>query len=115
MTRVYRKEMFAALEFLHWVDDDGNRLEHVEDRFGTRYAIYDHDYHTTHFETLANTGVGVLTLNDAVAMGFTSEEYLKMMQFIFDHSGKECVVSEDELNGLFSRKPAETVAAPTKW
>ncbi|WFU10348.1 hypothetical protein QA646_05680 [Rhizobium sp. CB3090] len=100
--RKKRSEMFTSLEVLHWLDEDGNPVADVEDRFNSRYVYYNHSLGESFAckDTIAETGVGIFSLQDVLTLGFTTEEYNAMMRYFFENNREECISSEEELNEL---------------
>lgn len=104
--RKKRTEMYTSLEVLHWLDDDGNPVDEVEDRFNGRYVYYNHSSGESFacMHTIAETGVGVFPLQDILTLGFTTEEYKAMMRVFFESDREEIVSSEEELNEILRPK-----------
>ncbi|MGL4091147.1 hypothetical protein [Agrobacterium cavarae] len=109
MPRVYRADS-ERVNILGWADDDGNPVDDVPDRFQARYLY-----------TVTRTGEVYLSVTplahgfylkmaDAVALGFSSEEYLKLCNW--ENQSSRHIESEDELNWLFRDEENEYFTPP---
>lgn len=109
MTVGRRGELENEIYVVGYVDDEGNLLEDVADRFNTRYAFHN----TTTGETMINTrvvgerGINGSSLRDVIAFGFSTAEYKAMLAYEEEYGVP--IRSEEELDELF---PYEQKRAP---
>ncbi|WFU49152.1 hypothetical protein [Sinorhizobium terangae] len=102
-----RRRRESSIEVLYWLDDHGNRVEDVDDRFNSRFMMHDSMLGDTWVaeKTIAESGVAIFTLKDIVTLGFTTEEFNAMMRVLRDSDFEECVSTEEELDELMTPAP----------
>ncbi len=90
---------------LGWVDEQGNRVQHVPDRFKARY-LYDGYFGGRQImEPLSEKGVTVMELTSLVVLGFSADEYRAI--HAYEEETGSFVQSENHLDEImgFSRDP----------
>ncbi|MGO4355156.1 hypothetical protein AB4Z25_24885 [Rhizobium sp. RAF36] len=97
--RQARETLVDRIHVTSWVDDKGNPLPTVIDRFNSRYAWVDEKSGAIFFDYgLAAYGIYGMPLRDVVTLGFNAQEYRVMIE----HEGNniEPIQSEEELQAL---------------
>lgn len=99
-----RTDFYKCMEFVAWLNDAGEPVDFVDDRFNSHYLMRDVETNETWVSesTIAEEGVGFFSLADIERLGFTTAEYQAMLRFIFESTEYECVTSEEELDKLMS-------------
>ncbi|KAA0695648.1 hypothetical protein DTW90_21980 [Neorhizobium sp. P12A] len=106
MPRIERRTIENVVRVIGWADDDGELVSDVTDRFQSRYVFVVErtgERCVSDF-TLARKGFTSLPIRDAVALGFSTEEFLELLQW--EKTSSSNIQSEDELNELLARAVA---------
>ncbi len=83
---------------LGWVDDTGNRVRHVPDRFQARYLNDGYFEGWQIMEPLSEKGMMAMDLTSMVALGFSADEYRAM--YTYEEETGNFVQSEDHLDEI---------------
>ncbi|WP_149340858.1 hypothetical protein [Neorhizobium sp. P12A] len=85
-----------------WVDDAGNLVDDVPDRFQAQYMFVDERIGKTFVSgcTLAEKGLATTSIRDVVTFGFSTDEWLDILEW--EKRNGTYIQSEDELNDLFA-------------
>jgi hypothetical protein len=88
-----------------WVDDHGDPVDEVPDRFQALYLIENEQMGNTIIENwpLARKGVSSMSIRDMATLGFSTQEYLALIRYE-DEFG-ETIQSEEELDALIGSSP----------
>ncbi|PDS57282.1 hypothetical protein CO663_18360 [Rhizobium anhuiense] len=91
-----------------WVDEEGNPVDEVPDRFQALYLLANEQMGNTMIETwpLARKGVIGMSIRDMATLGFSTEEYLALLRY--EEQFGETVQSEEELDALIASSPTPT-------
>jgi hypothetical protein len=105
MTMPYRgrDEIERTVRALYWVDDDGNRVQEVSDRFQARYVFLIEETGEPRLERtpFSVKGVSGTSIRDIAALGFATEEYLALIKY--EAETFDTIKSEEELDELLPR------------
>jgi hypothetical protein len=105
--RKHRQEALPSWQVVGWLDSEGNLVPVVEDRFTALYLFRDLETNEEWTEpTIAEGGMGALTLQDVMTLGFTTQEYLAILDHHRKSSWGEWISSEDELDKCFDGSQA---------
>lgn len=112
MPRVYRADN-DTLIILGWADNDGNPVDDVPDRFQARYRYTFSSTDEVYVSDVTLAHGFYLKMSDAIALGFSSEEYLKLCDW--ENRASHHIQSEDELNWLFRDEENEYFTPPSPF
>ncbi len=89
------------IRVIGFVDDGGNLISEVADRFQARYAYVHTPSGETHISAspLADQGITKFSVKDAVVFGFSTGEYLDLLEW--ERQSSHYIQNEDELTALF--------------
>lgn len=90
-----------TIHVVGWVDDDGNPVEEVPDRFKARYLFVDEETGEQFIssQTVGDHGISGTSLRDIVTFGFSTAEYKEMLAY--EEKYFVPIRSEEELDALF--------------
>lgn len=100
MTRIERRTTEDAIRVIGWVDDEGNLVADVPDRFQAEYMFKNERTGKTYLSgcTLADKGLTTSSIRDAVTFGFSTDEYLDILEW--EKQSARFIQNEEELNDL---------------
>ena len=101
MTRAERMAVDDLIQVVGFVDEDGSLVPEVADRFQSRFAYVHAPSGETHISTtsLANQGISTFSIRDAVVFGFSTGEYLDLLEW--ERQSSHYIQNEDELTELY--------------
>ncbi|UHS61274.1 hypothetical protein HRR99_06985 [Agrobacterium vaccinii] len=101
MTRAERMAVDNFIQVIGFVDEDGKLVSGVLDRFQSRFAYLHGPSGTMHISVtpLANQGITKFSIRDAVIFGFSTVEYLDLLEW--ERQSSHYIQNEDELTALY--------------
>ncbi|WP_105434846.1 hypothetical protein [Neorhizobium tomejilense] len=101
MTRAERIAVDDFIRVIGFVDGDGSLVSEVADRFQCRFAYFHGPSGTTHISNapLADLGITKFSIRDAVTFGFSTSEYLDLLEW--ERQSSVYIQNEDELTALY--------------
>lgn len=89
------EQLAAQGDVIGWVDENGDPVDNVPDRLNQRYSVRMPDGRIRISCPLYATGLEVLTLDDAMRLGFSTSEYQAALRFRL--LNVELIQTEEEL------------------
>lgn len=101
MTRAERLAVDDFIQVVGFIDDNGNLVSEVADRFQSRFAYVHGSSGATHISNtpLADQGITKFSIRDAVTFGFSTSEYLDLLEW--ERQSDVYIQNEDELTALY--------------
>lgn len=101
MTRAERMAVDDFIQVIGFVDEHEKLVSEVADRFQARFACLHVPSGETHISAtpLADQGITKFSIKDAVIFGFSTGEYLDLLEW--ERQSSHYIQNEDELTALF--------------